>query len=288
MTQRYITEAAWAALQTGSFEARTAQLEAAAGARLGGPVRIVATFADHAVAVGADERFHRVAYGLDAGGGVVVTEVAAHAVPTLAEAEVPAHVAALAHALVRDVAMGALASDAVGTRVTALARLVEADTGYWAADACVALLERCGADTPWARWYGGATAAIREGVWGSVREREARIPAPLAEGSDAPAVRAGCTALSTALAEIIDEARGLVFDQTQQTLDAIRASLIGEAQAMVVALERAGRLMTETSRDTRRVTTAHGACARQARIMTIATGFLRTQARGPNDGGTTP
>ena len=280
----YITEAALAALCAGSYEAQTAALAEQIAAQVGAPVTVVATWPDEALAVTPAGAWYRIKHTC-AEGGPVVEGCLPEAVPTVAADAVPRHVAGLARGLVADIAAGRCAGLDARARVRSLARLVEAGTAYWVADAVAALPAE---DSPWARWYAADAAAIRQRVWGSVRAREERVPGPMPEGAPAPAVRAAVAPLCAALTEIIDEARALTFDQQDEALAAIRESLIGEAQAMVAALQGAGRLMQEDARDVARVVEALNRGARQARIMTIATGFLQTQARGPNDGGSTP
>jgi hypothetical protein len=281
---QYITEADLATLREGSYEGVIEGVEVAASAALGRDVRAVATWADHAVVVDDAERFTRVAFARAAGAITVEGHAPYEAVATRGEDAIPAYVAGQARALVRDVAEGRADPAGVRTRVRHIAHLIEAGERYWLVDA-VAELEAA-RDDAWHAWYAADAERIRRKVWGEVRAREGRVPTLPAEGATAAGVRAATEALGAALAQILDEARSVTFDKKGTDLDAIRCSLIGEAEAMVAALQGAGRLMLEdVPRDIARMARAHAACAERARHMGIVAGYLAQRGRGANERG---
>jgi hypothetical protein len=285
----YITEAQLAEMRAGSYEALIDQIERAASAALRRPVRAVATWADRAVVVDDEERFARVDYDC-ASGVVALRGHGPYAVAALGEAEIPRYVAGQVRALVRDVAEGRCAGAESRTRIRNLAHLVEAGERYWLVDV-VAEIEAA-QDAAWQHWYLADAERIRRRMWGEVRAREARVPDPEAfagrpdVGIPVGELRVAVEALKGAYAQILDEGRSVRFDRGEADLDAIRSSLIGEAEAMVAALTRAERLMLEdVPRDVARMARAHGTCAERARHMVIVAGYLAGRGRDPNERG---
>ena len=280
----FITEAQLAAVREGSYEGVIEGVEVAASAALGRDVRAVATWADHAVVVDDAERFERVAFRKVAGQVTVQGHEPYAGIATLGEEAIPAYVAREVRALVQDVAEGRCAGDQSRMRMRSIAPLIEAGERYWLVDAAAELA--AARDDAWHAWYAADVDQIRRKVWGSVREREARIPA-VADGAAPQELRVAVEGLTTALAKILDEAHSVTFDKSVTDLDAIRCSLIGEAQAMVAALQSAGRLMLEdiAPRDVARMARAQAECAERARHMVIAVGYLAQAGRGTNERG---
>jgi hypothetical protein len=285
----YITEAQLAEMRAGSYEALIDQIERAASAALQRPVRAVATWVDRAVVVDDEERFERVDYDC-VGGAVALQGHGPYAVAAIGEAEVPRYVAGQVRALVRDVAEGRCAGEASRMRMRNLAHLIEAGERYWLVDA-VAEIEAA-QDAAWQRWYLADSERIRRRMWGEVRAREARVPDPATfagrpdTGIPVGELRMAVEGLKAAYAQILDEGRSVRFDKGEADLDAIRSSLIGEAEAMVAALTRAERLMLEdVPRDVARMARAHGTCAERARHMVIVAGYLALRGRDPNEQG---
>lgn len=285
----YITEAQLAEMRAGSYEALIDQIERAASAALQRPVRAVATWVDRAVVVDDEERFERVDYDC-VGGAVALRGHGPYAVAAIGEAEVPRYVAGQVRALVRDVAEGRCAGAESRTRIRNLAHLVEAGERYWLVDV-VAEIEAA-QDAAWQHWYLADAERICRRMWGEVRAREARVPDPATfagrpdVGIPVGELRVAVEALKGAYAQILDEGRSVRFDKGEADLDAIRSSLIGEAEAMVAALTRAERLMLEdVPRDVARMARAHGTCAERARHMVIVAGYLALRGRDPNEQG---
>ena len=282
----FITEAPLATVREGSYEGVIEGVEVAASAALGRDVRAVATWADHAVVVDAAEAFERVDFTKRAGAITVKGHEPYKAISTLGEAAIPAYVAGQVRALVRDVAEGKCEGDQSRMRMRNIAHLIEAGERYWLVDVAAEL--EAARESAWMDWYQADVEGIRRKVWGSVREREGRVPGAVApEAMTAPGVRTAVEALQAAYAQILDEAHSVTFDKKGTDLDAIRCSLIGEAQAMVAALQGAGRLMLEDvcPRDIARMARAHAECAERARHMVIVVGYLAQQGHGANERG---
>jgi hypothetical protein len=283
----YIIEAQLVEMRAGSYEALIDQLEQAASVALQRPVRAVATWADRAVVVDDDEVFSRVNYDC-ANGVLALRGCEPYAVASIGEAAIPRYVAGQVRALVRDVAEGRCMGADSRMRMRNLAHLVEAGERYWLVDAVTEI--EAAQDAAWHKWYTADAERIRQRMWGEVRAREARVPRPVVGRPDvgipAGELRTAVEGLRAVYAQILDECRRIRFDEDKADLDAIRSSLIGEAEAMVAALARAERLMLEdVPRDVARMARAHEACAERARHMVIVAGYLAQRGRDPNEQG---
>ncbi len=275
---RYVSGRELEKVYKGSAEASLDDIHSAIDDYFGeSSVNIVATHNGYAYVFNEDGCPLKVTFEASGDSVSVASAEPTDSIEVIEDSEVQRHVSKGLKSIVENMVNGRVTR----TQVREVATLLKKDDDYWMSGILDKTMGVMG-ESEWSNMYEANTEKIRTSLYGSIKEIEEKVPTVKYEtldniGEFAEELELSLGQLKKLVLDIFDESENIAFNDDDEFLCNVSASLKVEAQKIGAMLGKAERLLGEENIS--QVATLHDMVSNRVKTMAIVSQYLKSKAR---------